>query len=160
MTFSNYLQATSRNNYKRRPDIEENNCVFCEKMTKKQTIVHQSENFFIVPAEFPYNVGHLMICTKRHLKNLSELNEKENKEIFSVISKTIKALEKSYNTSSFNVGLNLGAPAGATYEHFHLHIVPRWLGDSGFMELTANTRVLKETIEETTNKLKEIFEEI
>jgi len=160
MTFSKYLSATNRNNYKRRPDIAEKKCSFCDQLSEKRRIIFMTKNFFIAPAEFPYNVGHIMICTKRHVIKLSELNEEENKEIFSVIKNTLEVLERAYNTPSFNVGVNLGAPAGATYEHLHFHIVPRWVGDSGFMELTASTRVLKETADETVNKLRKMFEEI
>jgi ATP adenylyltransferase len=108
---------------------------------------------------FPYNPGHMMVAPKRHVRELSDLSDEEIKEMFHLIKICINALKKEADPEGFNIGLNIGKVAGAGFEgHIHFHIVPRWNGDTNFMPVIGNVRVVPEGIEKTFEKLKKYFE--
>jgi len=108
---------------------------------------------------FPYNPGHLMIAPKRHVANLEDLSNEELKEIFELTQKSVKVLKEVANPDGFNIGINLGRVAGAGFEgHIHVHVVPRWNGDTNFMPVIGETKVIPEGIEKTFKKLKPYFE--
>jgi ATP adenylyltransferase len=104
---------------------------------------------------YPYNNGHLLIAPKRHVGKIEEINEDEMTELFKMTQKMIKVL-RVFKPEGFNVGANLGRVAGAGVPgHFHIHIVPRWNGDTNFMPVLGETKVISESLEETYKKIKE-----
>jgi ATP adenylyltransferase len=108
---------------------------------------------------FPYNPGHLMIAPYRHIGDFEKLNNEEIEEIFEFLKKSIEILKKVYSPDGFNVGLNIGKIAGAGfYEHIHFHIVPRWAGDTNFMPVIGNTKVISEELKRTYKKIKKYYD--
>lgn len=133
-------------------------CLFCELQKKNDDeayIVYRGSKNYIVLNAFPYTTGHLMIVPYRHVSTIEELDDEEILEMIKLAKLMIKILKKEYRPDGFNIGINIGRAAGAGIEgHIHLHIVPRWVGDSNFMSIIANTRVLPEALDETYKKLK------
>ena len=137
-------------------------CILCEKPRKNNDaesyILHRGEKNFIILNTYPYNPGHLMIAPYRHVANLEELTSEELHEHFEVVSRGIKVLRQVFNPGGFNIGINAGKVAGAGIdEHFHTHIVPRWQGDTNFMPVLADIRVVPEALAETYQKLRGKF---
>lgn len=109
---------------------------------------------FVILNKYPYNPGHLMIVPYRHVPTLELLDQEEGSELIVLTSRAVKALRDIYTPDGFNVGINIGRVAGAGIEqHIHVHVVPRWNGDSNFMPVIGNTKVLPETLEETYKSL-------
>jgi ATP adenylyltransferase len=109
---------------------------------------------------FPYNNGHVLVAPVRHVPSLEELSDEEVLDLLSVVRKAIRILKAVMNPDGFNVGLNLGRQAGAGMEeHMHFHIVPRWGGDTNFMTVLGDVRVIPEHIRETYKKLRPLFNE-
>ncbi|HOK23617.1 MAG TPA: HIT domain-containing protein [Candidatus Hydrothermia bacterium] len=130
-------------------------CIFCE---RKQYVLKEGKYVFAMLNLFPYNPGHIMVAPKRHIKEPEELNREEVKELFEFINLSVKALKEEANPDGFNIGLNIGKVAGAGFEgHLHLHIVPRWNGDTNFMPVIGDVRVVPEGIDKTFEKLKKYF---
>ncbi len=136
-------------------------CFFCrelkEKKEKKNLILYQGRYVFVVMNKYPYNNGHLMIVPKRHLLHLEDLNSDELKELFELLKAAIKALKTAVKPQGFNIGMNIGTAGGAGEDHVHLHIVPRWEGDTNFMPLIGETKVIPEYLERTYQKLHDAF---
>ncbi len=157
--YKNYILAENRSNYKRLPGDKEknseNNCRFCEMMKNDEGVVLKIKDMFVTVNQYPYNVGHVMIAPIRHVKDPRELNDEELMNMFILINKMMTVIEKTYSIHGFNIGMNLGSVAGSTYEHLHIQLVPRWMGDIGFMESTAKTKIIKESLEDTVRKLKD-----
>lgn len=96
---------------------------------------------------YPYNNGHLLIAPYRHLKNVTLLSAEESAELFGMLQRSLKKLDKVLKPHGYNVGFNIGRIAGAGYDkHVHLHIVPRWQGDTNFMPVVAQTKVVSESL--------------
>jgi len=107
---------------------------------------------------YPYNNGHLLIAPRRHTANLWDLGEEELRELFSLVSLGSRALAKEYRTEGMNVGMNLGKAAGAgIVDHLHVHLVPRWAGDTNFMTPVQETRILPESLLESRRRLSAAF---
>lgn len=141
---------------------EKSDCIFCNKPAlgddKENLILYRGETSFIIMNKYPYNNGHLMIVPYRHLSDLNKLTETELLEINKLILKSYNALLKSVKPHGFNIGLNLGRVAGAGIDqHLHYHIVPRWNGDTNFMPVTGQTKVISQAIEETRDILFELL---
>lgn len=137
-------------------------CVFCSSVEKGPTpeslIVGETKNVAIVLNKFPYNTGHLMVIPKKHTGDLIALPLELHLEVMTQLKNAVAILKKEYNCAGFNVGLNLGAVAGAGLpEHLHWHVVPRWAGDTNFFPLIAETKVLPETLEQTYKRLRPLF---
>ena len=137
-------------------------CILCEKPREdndtKNYILHRGDKNFVILNSYPYNPGHLMIAPYKHTGNLEELTDEELHEHFEIVSRSIKLLKEAFNPGGFNIGANLGTIAGAGIaDHFHTHIVPRWLGDTNFMPVISDVRVLPEALAETYQKLKNKF---
>jgi ATP adenylyltransferase len=137
-------------------------CLFCrilkESDDEKNWIVHRGEHAFIVVNIYPYTNGHVMIVSNRHVENLNELNEHESTDMMNLLSRCEKAIIDAYHPHGINLGANLGRSAGAGIpEHLHLHIVPRWLGDTNFMTAIGETRVISEDLIDTYATLKTYF---
>jgi ATP adenylyltransferase len=132
-------------------------CVLCQAFARadEPLVVHRGETAFIVLNKFPYNNGHLMIVPARHVARLGDLTASELTEIMSLAQTTERALEATYGPHGFNLGINLGRSAGAGIaDHLHLHVVPRWDGDTSFMTVFGETRVLPEELPETAARLR------
>ena len=142
---------------------EENYCIFCvkpkEEDDEKNLILYRGKYSFVIMNRYPYNSGHLMIVPYAHKKDFEELNDDEILDINRLLKISIKVLKNVMHPDAFNIGLNLGKQAGAGIdEHLHYHIVPRWSGDTNFMPVISNTRVVPEALNRTYKKLKEKFE--
>ncbi|MEW6686655.1 MAG: HIT domain-containing protein [Candidatus Edwardsbacteria bacterium] len=133
-------------------------CILCskpaEKNDKKNFVLFRGKKCFVMMNIFPYNNGHLMIAPYRHIANLEEMSAEEKLELMDVLSFSIKILNKVIKPEGFNAGINFGRVSGAGIEdHLHLHLVPRWSGDTNFMPIIANTKVVSEGLEETYKRL-------
>jgi ATP adenylyltransferase len=103
---------------------------------------------------YPYNAGHLLVCTNRHVAELPELTESERNEVQSLTAQGMKVLRKVSNASGFNIGINQGDVSGAGIAgHFHQHIVPRWAGDANFMPIIGKTKVIPKLLQESREQL-------
>lgn len=137
-------------------------CIFCikqkEKNDKKNYVIYRGITSFIVLNIFPYNPSHLMIAPYRHIGDFDNFQDDELLEMMQLTRKSIKILNNLLSPSGYNIGFNLGKVAGAGIdEHLHLHIVPRFLGDTNFMPVLGNTKVVNESLDETYKKLKKLF---
>jgi ATP adenylyltransferase len=108
---------------------------------------------------YPYNTGHLMVAPRRHVADVGDLDPGERGELFELTCRAIEALRAAVRPDGFNTGMNLGPAAGAGVPgHLHMHVVPRWSGDTNFMSITADTKVLPELLAHTYAKLKPHFD--
>jgi len=124
-------------------------------------LVDMGEYTFSVLNLYPYNNGHLMIVPKRHTNDFSELTKEELTESFEKLQLAEKALRKVLNPHAFNIGANIGRVAGAGIEdHIHFHIVPRWNGDSNFMPIIGDVKVISQDLAETKSKLLQAYSEL
>lgn len=145
---------------------ERKTCIFCEmlkngKSDRENLIVYRGKRVFVVLNRYPYTSGHFMIVPYRHISTPEELDEEERKEIMDIVSLSVSALKQSYRPDGINMGINLGRAAGAGVEgHLHIHVVPRWIGDTNFMSVIGNTRIISESLEATYEKLREAFSKV
>lgn len=124
-------------------------------------IVHRSEHVFVILNAFPYSVGHLLVVPYRQFSELTDATTDESADMWSVVTLATRALEAEYRPAGMNVGLNLGASAGGSVrDHLHVHVVPRWTGDSNFLVATAHTKAIPETLDVTTARLTDAFRRI
>lgn len=139
-------------------------CFFCrklkEKKDKKNLILFQGREVFVVMNRYPYNNGHLMIVPKRHHLGLEQLDDNESKELFDLLKASVRALKACFRPEGFNIGINIGKVGGAGEDHLHLHIVPRWAGDTNFMPVMAETKVVPEYLEKTYQRLRAAFSDL
>jgi len=118
-------------------------------------IVHRGKRCFAVLNAYPYSVGHLLVLPYREVGDLEELAPDETAELWATVTDAVVALKQAYRPEGINVGVNLGRPAGGSVsDHLHVHVVPRWTGDSNFITATANTRTLPEALPDTAAKLR------
>lgn len=139
-----------------------NSCFLCEKCQSQNEendlVLFKSERIVVLLNLFPYNNGHLLIAPCRHVSEPEELFPEEALEFWQVLNRSLSALKAALNPEGFNIGANLGKVAGAGLDsHFHLHVVPRWLGDTNFMPVLAEVKVMPEHLSTTYRKLKEYF---
>jgi ATP adenylyltransferase len=139
-------------------------CFFCkklkEKKDRKNLILYQGEYVFVVMNKYPYNNGHLMIVPKRHYLDLEQLDNKELEELFDLLRASIKVLKACFRPHGFNIGINIGKVGGAGEDHLHLHVVPRWAGDTNFMPVIGETKVVPEYLEKTYQRLHSAFADL
>ncbi len=152
------LWATWRVNYIKVAAKDRKGCIFCELPggnDEENLILFRGERAYILMNRFPYNPGHLMVAPYRHVASPRDLGWEEAWEIFSLVRASIGALESVMEPHGFNLGMNLGRIAGAGFEgHLHVHVVPRWSGDTNFMPVIADTKVVSESLESTYRSLK------
>jgi ATP adenylyltransferase len=144
-------------------DKDGTGCIFCtgdEKIADdKRLILYSGPMSMVMMNKFPYNNGHLLVAPVRHTPDLEGLSHEENLDLILMVRKSLDIVKKEMRPEGFNVGLNLGKVAGAgVEEHMHFHVVPRWNGDTNFMAVTGEARVIPEHIMETYEKLKPYFE--
>ena len=142
-------------------DMEEE-CIFCAKPAagddRANLIVHRGELAFVILNLFPYTNGHLMVAPYEHTGRFQDLSPETMAEMTALAQQSMRRLEHVYSPHGFNLGLNQGRVAGAGVEHhIHLHVVPRWGGDTNFMPVTADTRVMPQTLDQTYEALKGSF---
>jgi len=142
---------------------KEKGCLFCrvsqEDKDEENSVLWRGERGYVLLNLYPYNAGHLMIVPYRHQGILENLDVRESLELMQLAQLSVKALKESMRPQGFNLGINLGSFAGAGIEdHLHLHIVPRWRGDTNFMPVLASTKVISQALEETYRTLKAAFE--
>ncbi len=136
-------------------------CIFCEKpkenRDRENLIIYRGETGFIIMNRYPYSNGHLMAVPYRHTRELGELSDRERLEIMNLTVKCVEIL-KALKPDGFNIGMNHGRFAGAGIDdHIHFHIVPRWSGDTNFMPIIGDIKVMPEYLDETYLKLIEKF---
>ena len=137
-------------------------CIFCIKPAEDDDeanlIVHRGERCFVILNLFPYTSGHLMIAPYDHLPALQALEADTVAEMMALAQRAMVVLENKYDPHGYNVGFNQGRVAGAGYEgHIHLHVVPRWAGDTNYMPVLADTRVMPQSLEQSYEALKGAF---
>lgn len=153
------LWATWRMKYISSIGKETTSCVFCEIVEREDgdqnLIVHRGKCCYIVLNLYPYNNGHAMVIPYRHVSTLAGLDDAEKLEMMQLADLLQRALVLTIEPEGFNLGMNLGRVAGAGIpDHLHLHVVPRWLGDTNFMPVTGETKVLPEKLEDTYAKVR------
>lgn len=133
-------------------------CIFCNALDnpEKSYVLARNEHAMVIMNIYPYNPGHLMVAPVRHVGDFKKLTKEEYIAIGEYIKKSIEVLEKTMKPEGFNIGINIGMVAGAgVRDHIHVHIVPRWCGDTNFMPVTSDTKVLGQSLDELYKKLKE-----
>lgn len=151
-----YLFTPWRMEYIR--SAKKDGCIFCEMLEqddREGLILYRGRHAFLVLNRYPYNNGHFMSAPYRHVGTLEALSGEEMAEMMALVTRGLTALRQAWNPEGFNIGANIGKVAGAgVKDHVHMHVVPRWLGDTNFMPLFAGTRVIPQTLEETYDELK------
>ncbi len=138
-------------------------CVFCREMARpdgpENLIVYRGKYNFVILNRYPYNSGHLMIVPYEHCPDLDALVAEARTEMIEMATQAVRVLQAVYHPHGFNLGVNIGEPAGAgIVDHVHMHVLPRWSGDTNFMSTLGMTRVLPESLEETYQRIKEGWE--
>ena len=151
-----YIQATKEQG-------DDGGCIFCdlpaEGDDESTMILTRGELAFVIVNSFPYNPGHLMVAPLRHVGAFTSLEAAELADVDALVARSIRALEQEMEPHGYNLGMNLGRVAGAGIpDHVHWHLVPRWNGDTNFMPVVGQTRVLPELLEETYARLRPRFE--
>ncbi len=146
-------------------DSKKEGCIFCTKPKEnddeKNLILYRGKQSFVIMNLFPYNLGHIMVAPYAHKASLELLTPEEINEIFQVAGECVRILREVMNPDGFNLGINIGRVAGAGYEgHIHLHIVPRWNGDTNFMPVLADVKVIAEELRSTYKRLLPHFEKL
>jgi ATP adenylyltransferase len=141
---------------------KESGCIFCAALQAgddaASLIVHRGDRCFVILNKFPYTNGHLMVAPYEHVASLQELDQETLGELMALAQRSMNALETSYSPHGYNVGFNQGRVAGAGVEHhIHMHVVPRWGGDTNFMPVLGDTRVMNQTLEDSYETVREAF---
>jgi ATP adenylyltransferase len=137
-------------------------CILCDKPKEDKDvenyILYRGDKNFVIMNSYPYNPGHLLVSPYRHVSRLEEMTDEERNEHFEMVSRCIRVLREAYNPGGFNIGANMGKVAGAGIDdHYHSHIVPRWQGDTNYITVVADVRVVPQALSETYRELKERF---
>lgn len=149
-----------------RPSESASGCIFCEaagspNTARAELVLVRGRLSYVVLNLYPYNNGHLMVAPNRHVASLAGATADELSEMMRFTRDAEVALTEAYQPQGLNVGINIGRPAGAgIVDHMHIHLVPRWAGDTSFISVIGETRVLPETIADTAKRLRPIFERL
>lgn len=143
---------------------QETGCIFCNALAKaddsQNLVILRRERAFVILNKYPYTSGHLMVAPFAHQPSLELLDPASRAEMMELVSQCITALRQVYNPQGFNLGANIGQAAGAGVPgHVHIHIVPRWNGDTNFMSTVGEVRVLPESLEETYRRVSQALQE-
>ena len=148
------------------PSEPASGCIFCDSAgsadhPQAELVLVRGRLSYVVLNLYPYNSGHLMVAPNRHVASLAGATADELWEMMRFTRDAEVALTEAYQPQGINVGINIGRPAGAgIVDHVHIHLVPRWAGDTSFMSVIGETRVLPETIADTAKRLRPIFERL
>ena len=137
-------------------------CFLCAKPAedddRKNFLLYRGQRVFVLLNLYPYNNGHVMIAPYQHTGDFAGLDRDTATDLMALTQRTVAVLRKAYRPEGFNVGMNLGLPAGAGVpDHLHVHVVPRWNGDTNFMPVLGDTKVLPETLDQTYDRLAPLF---
>ena len=133
-------------------------CPLCEALELDRLILHRGERAFVIMNLYPYSNGHVMVAPIEHLSELDQVSPEVAAEIMELTKRSIAAITAISRPEGFNIGYNLGRAAGAGIDqHVHQHVVPRWVGDTNFLPVLAGRKVIGEAVEETLQKLREVF---
>jgi ATP adenylyltransferase len=134
-------------------------CVFCKCSIRcDEYVIYEGKSCFVMINRYPYVSGHLMIIPMRHIGEIEELTGEERSEIFALLDTTVRVIKEAMNPGGFNIGINLGKAGGAGIEeHLHVHVIPRWEGDTNFMSTVNDIRVVPEDVLTTAAKLSPLF---
>ncbi len=151
------LWAPWRIEYIRSP--KHDGCIFCdfpkENRDRERLILYRGKHSFIIMNNYPYNPGHIMVAPYRHVGEWENLSDDEIMDMMRLTKLAVRAIKEAMNPDGFNIGVNIGSVAGAgVVGHVHIHVVPRWNGDTNFMPVIADTRVIPQAIRETYDELK------
>lgn len=140
-------------------------CVFCELPVqgtdREQRILARSESAYVLVNKAPYTPGHLLVVPHSHEETLEDVGEQVLLDMFKLVQISVRAINMGLYPDGFNIGMNIGKAGGASIEdHIHIHIVPRWDGDTTFMPTTANSKIIAEALDETYTRLYEAFLEV
>ncbi len=143
-------------------------CVFCgkahyvdEATDQAEWIVARSQFVYVTLNKFPYNNGHTMVIPYEHIGSMEDMSAEALIDMMLTLNHTLAAIRKIYNPHAFNIGANLGGAAGAGIPgHFHMHIVPRWAGDSNYLSIIGNTRVIPDLLDDTWRKLRDVWNSV
>lgn len=157
-----YISAPWRKEYVRRIS-KTSGCIFCQALKSKDDkgafILFRGAHNFVVLNKYPYTSGHLMIAPYKHLSSFERAKKESTDELTDLLKLSLKVLRKKYCPQGFNTGMNLGKCAGAgVADHYHLHVIPRWTGDSHFMPIVGETKVMIEDLETTYDQLFPLFQ--
>ncbi|NPA40935.1 MAG: HIT domain-containing protein [Aquificae bacterium] len=160
------LWAPWRSHYVENVDNIEG-CFLCHAVSQPEDkwrevlVLHKSSESFIILNKYPYNSGHLMVVPIKHTGNYEELSQETVIDMDRLLRLSLKALKKVFHPHGFNIGYNIGRPAGAGLEtHIHMHVVPRWNGDTNFMPVIGKTKVISQDLETTYDRLKKAIDEL
>jgi len=140
-------------------------CIFCHEVKrgkeKENLILHKNRFTLVMMNKFPYTCGHLLIAPKKHTADLNTLSDVEIFNLIMTMKESVKLLSEVMKPQGFNLGMNLGRIAGAgIHDHLHLHIVPRWRGDTNFMPIITNSVVVSESLSDTYDRLYTVFKKL
>jgi ATP adenylyltransferase len=143
-------------------DEKPEGCILCEKPKEDQDvqnyILYRGDKNFIMLNSYPYNPAHLLVAPYRHIGSLEDLTEEERNEHYKLISRSLEVLKEAFKPGGFNIGSNIGGVAGAGIEdHFHSHVVPRWQGDTNYIPVLSDLRVLPQALADTYKTLEGKF---
>lgn len=145
---------------KNRPDVE---CILCAIVSGDERVekleVYQSKLFFVSLNLYPYTPGHLMVFPKRHVVDIRELTSEEVEQLHNLQNLCLNVLDKVYSPHGYNIGYNIGSAAGASIQHLHLHIVPRYQRELGFIDIIGGAKIIVEDPNRTQHRLREAFKE-
>jgi ATP adenylyltransferase len=145
-------------------NVEQGSCLFCDQLSQPDgmdnLILHRGEHSFVILNRYPYTNGHMMVVPNAHQASLDALDEKTLAELILLVSEALSVLREAYGAEYFNVGANIGTAAGAGIaDHVHMHVLPRWVGDTSFMTTTGDVRVIPEALEASYAKLQAIWKQ-
>ena len=153
---SQYIETFSK------AKAEKDSCILCDAILDsddKRLIITRAKFCYVIMNLYPYNSGHVMVVPYRHISSINDLTDEESLELMSLIKKTILSLQNTSHPEGFNVGSNIGRAAGAGIDqHIHFHVVPRWTGDTNFMPVLNNTKIISEDMKDTWQKLRLFLE--
>ena len=156
-----YITAPWREEYVKKA-AKMTECIFClacnKKDDKEANILFRGEHNFIILNKYPYTPGHLMIAPYEHINSIEKADKPTTDEMTDLLKFSLKQLRQHYRPHGFNTGMNIGRSAGAgVADHYHLHVIPRWTGDSNFMPLVGKTKVVIEGVDSSYDKLRHLF---
>lgn len=161
-----YLRGTDADTGARRLPatgmLSPSGCIFCDKPVEQRDrenlIVHRGPRAFVILNLYPYNNGHLMVVPYQHVPSFEQLDEPTLMDVMRLMNQAVSALRRVYKPQAFNLGANIGTAAGAGIaDHVHMHVVPRWAGDTNYMATVAGTRVIPEELGETYRQVQEAW---
>jgi len=136
-------------------------CIFCKDSIRDTGLVlHEGTSCYVIMNKYPYNSGHILIVPFRHISDIEDMSREEKMEMIDLMDRSVRIMKEVMHPEGFNIGMNVGKAGGAGVEsHLHLHIVPRWPGDTNFVTVFGEVRVIPEDVEQTRDSLLPFFEE-